>query len=95
VDERPVGLRRSSWIHEVHGNVADEVGVGEVRGEAGTELAGLDSGVVEVVGGDLAEVVVVDVEGPVGDVEVVEVAPFAALREGAELGGDQLGWCGR
>ena len=32
-------------VHDVHSNVADEVGAREVRGEAGTELAGLDSAI--------------------------------------------------
>jgi hypothetical protein len=48
--------------------------------------------VAEVVGGDLAELVVVDGEDAVGGVEIVEVSSLAALGKGTELGGDQLSW---
>lgn len=88
---RVVGLAEGSGFGQVDGDIGDEVGVGEMGGEAGTELVGVHPGMMQVVRGDLAELGVVDVQGAVGDVEVIEVATFAALREGTELRRDQLG----
>ena len=77
-------------IDEVCGNVNDEVVICEVGGKSSTELAGVDFGMEEVVGGGSAERLVGQAELAVGHVEVVEIAAFAPLRERTELRGDQL-----
>src|SRR5690606_25946198 len=62
---------RSGRIDQVDGDISNEVRLREVRSETDTELVGTHAGVAEVLGGDLAELVVVDGEDAVGGVEIV------------------------